>query len=264
LTQSSPGRPGSSAPLSRHHPATVVDRPPACSVVVSLDATVPAYQTPTAIAPTSSLQATVAGIPVSLPAINRVGQFLQVRIFGRPNGQTTCVKIPSSMRLLRDPYRIIIDLGHRRLFLYRSGRIVVRAAAAIGSAATPTPLGNYFVVLLAEAPTSAYGPFVLVTSAVADGVTDWEQQNQPVIAITGPLQWEEAIGGGGGAVTAGGIALQSSDLSKLRPVPLGTPVDVVTSWNPPALPQRHRRPPTAVATRTVVPPADHVPRSLAC
>ena len=263
LTQG-PSSQQASRPRPRPIPTRVVDRPPACSVVIALDAAVPAYQTPRSPTPVSNLQATLAGVPVSLPVINRVGRYLQVRLFGRPNGQTTWVKISSSVRLLRDPYRIVVDLGHKRLFLYHSGRIVVQAPAAIGSPATPTPLGSYFVLLLAQAPTSAYGPFVLVTSAMANGVTDWVQQNQSVIPITGPLQWAGTIGGGGGAVTTGGVAVESSDLSKFRPVPLGTPIDVVPNWTPPSLSRGHHRSPAQTATRTVVPPADRVPKSLAC
>ena len=53
-----------------------------------------------------------------------------------------------------------MDLSQRRLYLYRAGREVLRSAAAVGAAATPTPTGRYYVnqKLLPDDPRGPYGP----------------------------------------------------------------------------------------------------------
>ncbi|MGH9097422.1 MAG: hypothetical protein ACRDWB_08360, partial [Acidimicrobiales bacterium] len=88
--------------------------------------------------------------------------------------------------------------------------------------------------LLAKSPSPGYGPFVMVTSAIADTVTDWEQDGNPMVAITGPLDTVAAITAGGGRVSQVCIRLLADDLSRLRNVPAGTPVDVVATLRPPA------------------------------
>lgn len=226
-----PARASSNRPLPP--PAPIVDRVPACSVVAALQGPTPAYEGPGALTPGGQLAPSLAGQPVTLPVIDVVRHhWLEARVMARPNGQTVWLK-SSTVKMLADPYRIVVDLGHQRVFLYRDGQIVLQVPVAVGAAATPTPLGNFFVTLLAQPPSADYGPFVIVTSAYGSGVTNWDQGGQAVVALTGPLGWSSAIGSPNGAVTGGGIALRTSDLSQLRPVPLGTPVDVVASWNPP-------------------------------
>ena len=73
----------------------------------------------------------------------------------------------------------------------------------------------------------AYGDFVILTSAPATGVTDWEQGGAPVITIAGPQGADASIAAGGAHVTTGAIRLLAPDLARLRAVPLGTPLDIV-------------------------------------
>jgi hypothetical protein len=127
-----------------------------------------------------------------------------------------------------------VDLSTHRLLLYDNSKLVLRAPAGLGAPQTPTPAGNYFVALFAQSPSPGYGPFVIVTSALADTITDWEQDGNPMIAITGPLDSQAVINAGGGAVTRGSIGLLDEDLSRLRNVPAGTPIDVVTTLRPAA------------------------------
>jgi hypothetical protein len=106
----------------------------------------------------------------------------------------------------------VVDLATTRLLLYRTGQPVLCAPAAVGATQSPTPVGNYFVVRLAVAPSPAYGPFVIVTSAVAQTTTDWEQSGVPVVTVEGPLGVEAAIGLAGARITGGSVRLFDPDL----------------------------------------------------
>ena len=54
-----------------------------------------------------------------------------------------------------------------------------------------------------------------------------------MIAITGPLDTLSSIQAGGAQLSHGGIRLLDADMAKLRAVPAGAPVDVVTTLVPP-------------------------------
>ena len=67
----------------------------------------------------------------------------------------------------------------------------------------------------------------MVTSAHSDTITDWEGSGDALIAIHGPLGSDAQIGTTGAAVSHGCIRLHEANLVQLRPVPVGTPVDIV-------------------------------------
>lgn len=125
------------------------------------------------------------------------------------------------------PYRIIVDLASTHLTLYRAGHVLFSVPVGIGTPAYPTPTGHFFVALLAAPPNPGYGSFVMVTSAHSDTITDWEGSGDALIAIHGPLGSDAQIGTTGAAVSHGCIRLHEANLLELRPVPVGTPVDIV-------------------------------------
>jgi lipoprotein-anchoring transpeptidase ErfK/SrfK len=133
----------------------------------------------------------------------------------------------ADVTLAADPYYIVVDLRAKRVQLYKVGKLAASFPAGIGVAAAPTPTGRFFVALFARAPTPGYGPFVIVTSAHSNVISDWEESGDAITAIHGPLGSDAAIGSTGAAVSQGCIRLHNADLAKLRPVPAGTPVDIV-------------------------------------
>jgi len=119
----------------------------------------------------------------------------------------------------------------RRLALYNYGKQVFTAPAGIGTTADPTPPGHYFLAF-DEAPPhlkAGYGPFVMVTSAHSPNIADWEGSGDALIGIHGPLGEDAAIGTRGARISHGCIRLHESTQMKLRAVPPGTPIDIVTS-----------------------------------
>jgi lipoprotein-anchoring transpeptidase ErfK/SrfK len=160
-----------------------------------------------------------------LPVTADRGDWLKVRLPSRPNGQEAWVRT-TDVTLTETPYRIVINLGARRLHLLRLGHEILDAPAGVGTATDPTPTGEYFVALFEKAPSAGYGPFVMVTSDHSNTITDWEQSGDAVIAIHGPLGASAEIGTHGAAISHGCVRLQNTDLAQLRPVPAGTPITI--------------------------------------
>jgi lipoprotein-anchoring transpeptidase ErfK/SrfK len=146
--------------------------------------------------------------------------WLHVSLPIRPNGVTGWVRAANVVRT-RVHTRITVDLSERRVTLYRDGRLVLAAPAAIGSSATPTPLGRYYVNqrLIPDDPSGPYGPGAVGISAFSPVLTGWTQGGP--IAIHGTNEpWSI-----GRAVSNGCIRIPNALLRKLFPLAVeGTPV----------------------------------------
>jgi len=166
------------------------------------------------------------GQPVQVPVLATTDGDLKVRLPTRPNGSTTWISA-IGVPLSYSAYRIVINLGTRHLALFQNGVEKLNAPAGVGTVADPTPTGHFFVAFFAKAPSAAWGPFVMVTSAHSVAISDWEESGDAVVAIHGPLGDDAEIGTTGAQISHGCVRLHSADLAQLRAVPDGTPVDIV-------------------------------------
>ena len=143
-----------------------------------------------------------------------------VQIPRRPNGVTGWVP---ARQVDVEPIhtRIVVDLSRKRVTLYRRGKRVLSSTAAIGSNATPTPTGSFYVNqrLIPSDPNGPYGPGAVGISAFSNVLTGWAQGGP--IAIHGTNEpWSI-----GKAVSNGCIRLPNAVLRKLFAQALnGTPV----------------------------------------
>jgi lipoprotein-anchoring transpeptidase ErfK/SrfK len=99
-----------------------------------------------------------------------------VQLPRRPNGITGWV--PSAqVQVSTVRTRILVDLSEKRVTLYRDGRKVLSAIAAIGAPATPTPTGRFYVNqrLVPADPTGPFGPGAVGISAFSEVLTGWTQ-----------------------------------------------------------------------------------------
>jgi lipoprotein-anchoring transpeptidase ErfK/SrfK len=139
-----------------------------------------------------------------------------------PNGTTAWVPA-GSVRVYAVGARVVVDLSARRLVAYRGGRPVLRARVAVGSPATPTPIGRFFVdesFRLAD-PSGPYGVAALGISAHSTVLHDWAQGGP--IALHGTNE----PGSIGEAVSHGCVRLANGDMRRLLALaPAGTPVVV--------------------------------------
>jgi lipoprotein-anchoring transpeptidase ErfK/SrfK len=146
--------------------------------------------------------------------------WLHVELPLRPNGITGWVRARNVQRASVRT-RITVDLSERRVRLYRQGRLVLSSRAAVGSSATPTPLGRYYVNqrLVPRDTAGPFGPGAVGISAFSPVLTGWAQGGP--IAIHGTNEpWSI-----GRAVSNGCIRLPNPVLRRLFTEALaGTPV----------------------------------------
>jgi lipoprotein-anchoring transpeptidase ErfK/SrfK len=146
--------------------------------------------------------------------------WLRVQLPMRPNGATGYVRA-RAVTLLRVPTRIEIDISRRQVTLFRKGKAVLRATAAVGSPATPTPTGRYYVNqrLIPEDTGGPFGPGAIGISAFSNVLTGWTQGGP--IAIHGTNQpWSV-----GRPVSNGCLRLTNAVLRRMFAATLtGTPV----------------------------------------
>jgi lipoprotein-anchoring transpeptidase ErfK/SrfK len=146
--------------------------------------------------------------------------WLHVALPIRPNGATGWVRA-ADVQQLPVRTRITVDLSERRVRLYKNGKLVLSSTAAIGSSATPTPLGRYYVNqrLIPDDPNGPFGPGAVGISAFSDVLTGWTQGGP--IAIHGTNEPSSI----GHAVSNGCIRLPNSVLRRVFAEALaGTPV----------------------------------------
>ena len=147
-------------------------------------------------------------------------RWYQVELPIKPNGSRGYVQA-SALQIRTVSARVIVDLSARRLTLYENGKATLTAVVAIGSQATPTPTGRYYVnQRLVPADTSGpYGPGAVGISAFSTVLTGWTQGGP--VAIHGTNEpWSI-----GRAVSNGCIRLPNATLLKVfAQAVAGTPV----------------------------------------
>ena len=197
----------------------------AVNLVAELPESVQGYASPGG-PPTQMVPGSWYGVQSDLPVVAETKGWYEVRLAQRPNESESW--IPSTgITLSVTPYRIVVDLSTMHLELFNEGNLVLDAPAGIGTPTDPTPTGQFFVAFFAQAPSAGYGPFVLVTSAHSDTITDWESSGDAIVAIHGPIGADAAIGTTGAAISHGCVRLHDSDLQQLSVVPPGSPISII-------------------------------------
>jgi hypothetical protein len=149
-------------------------------------------------------------------------RWYRVQLPLRPNGITGYV-VAGSVWVGRVTTRIVVDLSDHRVMLFRRGVPVMRARAAVGAEATPTPRGSFYVNqrLVPRNRHGPYGPGAIGISAFSDVLTGWAQGGP--IAIHGTNRPQSI----GRPATSGCIRLHNHVLRRFfRATPAGTPVVV--------------------------------------
>lgn len=141
----------------------------------------------------------------------------------RPNGSTAWVRA-ADMVFRPISLRVVIDVGDRKLYLYRDGRRIRSFPIAVGEPKTPTPVGKFAVaeVIPTGDPKAFLGPIVMPLTAFSNVLNEYAGGNGRV-AIHGTSK-PELIGK---AVSHGCIRMRNADIQRLtRLVRGGTPVQI--------------------------------------
>ena len=147
-------------------------------------------------------------------------RWFDVELPQRPNGITGWVRA-QDVKVARVHTRIVVHVSARRLTLFRDGKPELTTRVAVGSTATPTPTGRYYVnQRLVPADTSGpFGPGAVGISAFSNVLTGWAQGGP--IAIHGTNEpWSI-----GQPVSNGCIRVRNDLLRRIfRGALAGTPV----------------------------------------
>jgi hypothetical protein len=149
-------------------------------------------------------------------------RWYRVQLPLKPNGVVGYVR-PGDVDLEPISTRVTVSLSARTVTLFDGGRQVLQARAAIGSSATPTPVGDFYVNQRLRTTNTGgpFGPGGIGISAFSDVLTGWAQGGP--IALHGTNRPDLL----GQAVSNGCIRLRNDVVEELfRLVLPGTPVIV--------------------------------------
>jgi lipoprotein-anchoring transpeptidase ErfK/SrfK len=139
----------------------------------------------------------------------------------RPNDRTGWVR-NSEVQLARDPYRVTVSLSAHKLTVWKNNAVVDHEPAGVGTAATPTPTGRFYLVeLLAQTdPHGVYGPYAFGLSAFSDVLSSFGGGPGQI-----GLHGTDDPAGLGTAVSHGCVRISNAAITRLAHLlPLGTPV----------------------------------------
>jgi hypothetical protein len=162
-------------------------------------------------------------IVVVLRSIRRHGRlWALVRLPVLPNGTVGWVPRAALGGYHFVRTRLLVDRARLRATLQLDGRAVFQAPVGVGTAAAPTPAGEFYIRDRVDSLASPfYGPIAFGTSARSPVLTDWPGGG--FVGIHG-TNAPELIPG---RVSHGCIRLRNSDILELaRLMPVGTPVTV--------------------------------------
>lgn len=164
--------------------------------------------------------ATVLGVLSAVRGADCEARWYRVQLPLKPNGSTGYVRA-ADVELVPVRTRLAVDLSERTVTLYQGGRKLLETSAAIGSPATPTPVGRFYVNqrLRALDPSGPFGPGGVGISAFSEVLTGWVQGGP--IAVHGTNR----PGTIGHAASTGCLRVRNDVLERVFRLALpGTPV----------------------------------------
>lgn len=165
------------------------------------------------------------GYPLSfLVEESRPDGWLRVNVPARPNGTVGWIQA-TDVDLAAVRARIEISLSQHRLRYWEGSALLLDEPVALGTAATPTPLGSFFVDIVARPPSprGPFGPYQVSITAFSD-VLERFAGGIGQLAIHGTNR-PDLIGQN---VSNGCIRMSNAAITVLAErVAIGTPVDIV-------------------------------------
>jgi lipoprotein-anchoring transpeptidase ErfK/SrfK len=161
----------------------------------------------------------------TLPVLGSYGNWLLVRLPGRPNGHTGWISEHTTTPAVT-AWHLVVDTTTRRVTVYHAGRIVRVIEAVVGKPTTPTPPGEYFVEESISLAHNAVGaPFALALSARSNVLQDFDG-GPGQIALHG---LDNVGGTPGTAASHGCIRLADAQIRWLAGrIGAGTPVTIIS------------------------------------
>ncbi len=148
--------------------------------------------------------------------------WVRVRLPVLPSGTTGWVPRSALGGYVVVRTHLIVDLGDQQAMLLRNGRAIFNAPVGVGTTASPTPKGRFYVRnKLTRYRNAFYGPIAFGTSARSAVLTDWPAGG--FVGIHGTSQ----PGLIPGRVSHGCIRLRNRAILRLAALmPIGTPLTI--------------------------------------
>jgi lipoprotein-anchoring transpeptidase ErfK/SrfK len=150
--------------------------------------------------------------------------WLRVDLPVRPNGSIGWIR-SADVTLAPNYWRMRVELGAHRISVWNGPDLVHTEPVGVGTAAAPTPPGEYYVTEALTVPSfqrSAYGPFAFGISGHSNVYTSFGG-GDGTIGIHGTGDPSSL----GKDASHGCIRLSNDGITKLiKQVPLGTPVQI--------------------------------------
>lgn len=164
------------------------------------------------------------GLSVVFLVLEDKGEWLNVRVSSRPNGLTAWIK-RSEVKLRRVPNHVVVEVGARRITVYKGKQVLLQGKVAVGTDRTPTPTGEFFVDGVVDVPNDngAYGAFQVSVSGFSNVLKSFGG-GPGQIALHGTNRPELL----GQNVSNGCVRMDNATVTKLVDLaPTGTPVSIV-------------------------------------
>lgn len=152
--------------------------------------------------------------------------WIEVLLPVRPNGTTGWIRTAEIDQTV-NPYRIEVDPSLHSLRIQRFDEEVLSTTVAIGTGATPTPIGEFYLVELVRPsdPNGLYGSFAYGLSGYSETLDNYNG-GQGVIGIHGTNEPDLL----GEDVSHGCIRVANPTIEQMVDfLPLGTPVHIFRS-----------------------------------
>jgi len=167
---------------------------------------------------------TESGAPLVFLVEREADGWVHVHLPVRPNGSKGWIEA-DAVRLDATDYRVVIELGAHRITVSRGDEVVLQEAVGVGTRATPTPGGDFFIkeLLRPPDPDGPYGPYAYGLSGFSNVLTEFEG-GPGVVGIHGTNDPASL----GTDVSHGCIRMSNAGITRLVGVlPLGTPVEIL-------------------------------------
>lgn len=216
-----------SSPTSPTIGVEIVERPTSSVVATATTPEVTARAEPS---PDSPAVITLAhprptGAPLVFQVLDMRRGWLEVRLPVRPNGSTGWLAT-DDVELSRNPFRVEIDVSSHQLLLWNAGDLVLDTVVAIGTGATPTPIGDFYLTELLQPPDPGgpYGTYAFGLSGYSETLRSFNG-GDGVIGLHGTNDPSSL----GSDVSHGCVRLANEVIDDLAGfLPLGTPVAITT------------------------------------
>ncbi|MEX2653937.1 MAG: L,D-transpeptidase family protein [Acidimicrobiia bacterium] len=144
-------------------------------MVAKAETHLPVFRTPGDARPFRVLdEQTILGTPTVVLIIRDTGDWLEVLLPGRPNGEAGWITTDGITRF-EVQRQAVIDLTNRTLQVFHGDQIIFETPVGIGAPSSPTPTGTFFITdaVRITVPTGPWGAYAFGLSARSDTITEF-------------------------------------------------------------------------------------------